>query len=244
MTDLPFKIAIPSRGRAKTIKKNPLYRTAYIVVRKEERDAYEAAGVPAENLVVCGPYVTISEKRQWILDNLWDKDEPFIVQIDDDFHGLVPMMRWQSVLITDPMDIAAVLWETFISANDSDCGMFGYLTDANILYRNCHAPVLLRSWVQSVVGFMDRSLSFDVRLSQSEDIEICLNSLIKKRILWVDYRWSFKRGRYGAPGGLTQTRVSGLTDDSDEIINDKYGKNTLKTGRSTSGAFRVKVKIG
>ena len=89
MSKLPFRIAIPSRARAEVIHRCPLWQTATIVVDDEnEKAEYVAAGVPVQNLVVCDPCANIGALRQWMLDNLWEKSDQCIVQMDDDFLGI------------------------------------------------------------------------------------------------------------------------------------------------------------
>ena len=245
--ELPFKIVVPSRARSKVIGDNPLYDYCHMVVDSDrERRAYEQEGVPPENIVVMPePPLNISVLRQWILDELWEPDEPFIVQIDDDFLGLRPTMGWRAKSVRNPVDIAAILWESYLSATDAQCGIFGYMADSNPSYRNCNTPIVLRRWVQGGFGILDRELQFDKRLYQSEDVDICLASLVRSRILWKDHRFDLKRKPHRMAGGIQRTRTTQTTQQSDRIVNEKWGSGTVEvTPSPDGGGFRMRVNIG
>ena len=222
--DLPFKIAIPSRGRAALIHENPLWQIAHVVVDDEdERDSYAAAGVPEENLVIADPCANISVLRQWIQDTLWEPDEPFIVQSDDDLTALKPLMRWRASLITSAADIAAILWESYISAADIGAGMFGYSIAVSRNRAESAAPVYLRRPVYVLVGICDRSLAYDEQFFVGEDTDLCHQSFVNSRVIWKDDRFGMTFRPHYQAGGISKTRTEQTYDRSIELLIRKWG---------------------
>ena len=247
MTDFPFKIAIPSRARGELILENPLLSIAHVVVdNQREYDSYVNAGVPEERLVsMRGECRNISQVRQWILDNLWSEDEPFIMQVDDDFVGMIPMMKWKAEVISNPADVAAIFWESYISASDIGAGVFGYCFTANPRTRASWIPVWLRSWVKDVTGVIDRSLKYDPSLFLAEDIDLCLQAQLRphQRILWKDDRFAPHVGKSWNYGGIAATRTEERRHDSYAMINKKYGRNTISEKFSTTTGHRINVSV-
>ena len=237
MSGLPFKIAIPSRGRANVISKNPLWQAAHVVIdNEEERDAYCKAGVPDSNLVICDPYLTVSAKRQWILDNLWDDSEPFIMQVDDDFIGFWPKMRWRRQMITAPDDLIAAFWESYISAADLGTGMFGYGRQrfwSRIIYSN--EPVRLRYWIACVTGIIDRTLRYDPELYMVEDVDISFASLARSRVTWLDNRFVIQNLPDKSPGGMTNTRTKDRFDLDTETVQKRWGIKNFRRVEEETG---------
>ena len=246
--DLPFKIAIPTRSRADSIHRNPLWQLGIaVVISGEEADAYIAAGMPKENVVVCGPYPNIATKRQWILDNLWEKDEPCIVQVDDDFLGLKPTMTWRSKLYEEPDDLAAIFWESSVSAIDAGAGIFGYMRNANPRLRNCNAPFTLRRWIHCAFGVCDRAVHFDPRLYESEDIDLSLLGLKLNRIIWKDNRFGMKYIPSRRAGGMAATITQDRGARSVSMINSKHGEEIVQIVRdaenSYNDGYQMKVNV-
>ena len=117
------------------------------------------------------------------------------------------------------------------------------MADTNPSYRNCDTPIVLRRWVQGVVGICDRDLHYDTRLFQSEDVDICLLSLKDKRILWKDHRFDVKRTPHRIAGGIQKTRTTQTAALSDEIVNKKWGDGTVKVEQALDGGYRMTVNI-
>ena len=124
MLDLPFKVVVPSHHRPEAILKNPLYPFAHIVVNDAEqvdqyREAAAKANVVPGNFHVCGELPSIAAVRNFMLQEVWDSaTEPFFVQMDDDFLAMLPMMHWRTSFVSDPRDVLAIFWETYIAASD------------------------------------------------------------------------------------------------------------------------------
>ena len=189
------------------------------------------AGIPPECLYVIPDQhrINISTIRQWILDTFWDDDEPFIMQVDDDFKGLKPLMRWSTAVISRPTDIVAVFWESYISAADAGAGIFGYAHVPDPQLRFSRIPVTLRTWLRAQMGILDRSLKYDPGFYVAEDIDICLASICKNRILWRDERWAPHADLSWTFAGIAATRTEKRRQDSYVRLNSKYGNGTITT---------------
>ena len=234
MFDLPFKIAIPSRNRALEILHNPLYGIAHVVVPDEDhvdeyRRAASHANITPGKFHVCGEHPSIAAKRDYILKEIWDPSEPFVFQVDDDFRAMRPTMHWRTVLVTNPEDIAAIFWETYISSSDAGSHVFGFAHKPDPKIRHAPTPVGLRGWVRGAVGISDRSLHYDDQLYLMEDLDICLASQAKDRIIWQDHRWVPHFGPSWAKGGIAHSRTEERRQQCYDRINQKYGPGTVKS---------------
>ena len=207
---LPFKIVIPSHGREDVIHKNPMLPWAHLVVRDEETAArYQAAiekagcGHPLA-YVVSGYQGVLANIRQWVQDNVWDTGaEPCVWHMDDDFYGMVPLMRMTREVVTAPYDLAALFWETYLTAAEMGAHLFGYSFHVNVMLRAVDRPVKLRGCIQQCYGVSDPELRFDGDLYEMEDIDLSLQAMLRDRIVYLDYRWLHHLGPMDAGGGNT-----------------------------------------
>src|SRR3990167_226401 len=79
-----MRVFIPSGNRENIISTNALFPQATIILHSEtDRKRYVAAGrLDPKRIVVSGQERNLSVQRNWILDNLVEKDE-WIVMADD-----------------------------------------------------------------------------------------------------------------------------------------------------------------
>ncbi len=248
MLDLPFKIVIPSHHRSKEILRNPLYPFAHVVVNDGKQvDEYRAAAarvsiVPGE-FHVCGELPSIAAVRNFMLREVWDpKAEPFFVQMDDDFWAMMPIMVWRSRRVSNPEDVAAIFWESYISSNDAGAKVFGYGHKPSPQHRNAHTPIILRGWIRAVTGISDPTLQYDEKFYLMEDLDIALASQAKNRIVWQDHRWAPVLGPNWAKGGIAHSRTEERHQQCYHRINQKYGPGTVKSraGKS-SNLFSLRI---
>jgi len=232
--NLPFKIVIPSHGRPQQITKNPLYPLAHVVVRDEVvvdsyREAARKAGVTPGPFHVTGQLPNISSIRQWILDNLYDEDEPFIFVSDDDLLYFRPMMVWRTVKVADPEDILAIIQSGYNAAVDAGAGIFGFSNNGSPMRRNAKDPWFFRTYLMGQVGIIDRSLYYDPRLYLMEDVDFALLSIARSKIVWSDARWYCHSAAQWSKGGMSASRTTERMAESRDIINRKYGPGTIRT---------------
>ena len=242
MPEPPFKVVIPSHHRPQEILKNPLYPLAHVVVNGGEqveqyREAAERANIAPGQFHVCGELPSIAAVRNFMLHEVWDSStEPFFIQMDDDFLAMMPMMHWRTSYVTNPEDITAIFWESYIASNDAGARVFGYAHKADPKTRNPSNPVGLRGWIRAVTGISDPSLHYDDQLYLMEDLDICLQSQAKDRIIWQDMRWAPVLGANWAKGGIAHTRTEARRLECYDRINARYGPGTVtpRAGRSFS----------
>ena len=136
-------------------------------------DEYRSAAarsntVPGE-FHVCGELPSIAAVRNFMLREVWDaKTEPFFVQMDDDFRAMRPMMVWRSRRVSNPEDVAAIFWESYISSNDAGAKVFGYGHKPSFQHR----------------GPPTRRLPFGAGFGLSLVSAILPSSTMKSSILW------------------------------------------------------------
>ena len=235
LDNLPFRMLTPSHGRPKMLLTNPLLPWVDLILNdSEQEDAYErtfeAAGVRPRSISLCGALPSIAAVRQWMNDNLDRPEDPFLMHIDDDFKGMKPMMRFDSVDIKDPHDIVAIFWESYISASDAGAGIFGWAHKPSPQHRAVWTPIGLRGWLRGIWGLIDREVRFDRRFYVMEDVDICLAQQVPHRIIWQDYRWGPMTSSWDY-AGIAHTRTDERRRAAVQLINDKYGNGTCVWGQ-------------
>ena len=71
-----------------------------------------------------------------------------------------------------------------------------------------HRPFSLNTWVGGVVGIVGRELRYDTSIRLRADIDFCLQSLLRDRIVVVGGRFSFIHTRFAGGGGNAANRSS------------------------------------
>jgi hypothetical protein len=252
---IKFKIVIPSKGRPSDVRKTALFPLAHIAVPARELEEYQSVkGVaPAAWVPVPDEVNSLSKTRQWILDELWSKDEEFVFQTDDDLIALVYMMSRTVRYYNDPEYIRAVIGHVGVCAVDSGAGLFGFATQPKPNERKANTPFVLRKWISAQgIGIVDRELEFDPALILKEDLEISLANLQKNRIAWVDDRWCFYSEHWKNMGGLVQVRTEGRELAAFNQIQDKYGQGIVKRqepmakkdNKLLKGAWSMSLNLG
>ncbi len=200
-----MKIVIPSRGRAGVIgaKALRLFPDAIVCVASDEAERYAAV---TANLLTHPPDVTgIGPLRQWILDNV---DDPTVVMVDDDVKYIVSQVGFHARRFDDPGTARAIVERLAILAGDAGARVFGFYQGGGPLnYSNCR-PFSFNHWVGGVVGVVGRELRYDTSLVLRADIDFCLQSLLRDRIIMLDCRYSFIHTRFAGAGGNAANRSS------------------------------------
>ena len=194
-----------------------------VCVAEAEREDYLQA-VPPGQLITHPNLPSIAPIRNWINENV---QEDCVVMIDDDFHGIVPLIGKQKVM-TDPEVIAQVIENAHRIAEDLDTGVFCWSRTRNSLLTQPEMfPMRFVAPISSSFGLRGtaRQRKFDVELSGREDLDFTMRTLLEDRILIADMRWHFDHGRiFSGKGGnvglITREHWERIT----QAIFDRWGK--------------------
>lgn len=215
-----MKIIIPSKNRSSIIgdKALRLFPDAVLCIGSDEVDAYSKL---SDNLLVHPPDLRgIGPLRQWVLDHV---DDPVVVMVDDDVTHVYSQVGFHKKRYEDAGTARALVERMAILAVDGGARVFGFNQAARPLaYSNCR-PFSLNTWVGGVVGIVGRELRYDTSLWLRADIDFCLQSLLRDRIVLVDGRFSFIHTRFGGGGGNASNRSSDRHEREIRYLRRKWG---------------------
>ena len=233
-----MKIVIPSRGRAGLIARKALrlFPDAVVCIGSDEVDAYAAL---TDNLLLHPPEVTgIGPLRQWVLDNV---EDPTVVMVDDDVKYVVSQVGFRSRRLDDADAARAIVERLAVLAQEAGARVFGFYQGGGPLnYSNCR-PFSFNHWVGGVVGVVGRELRYDTSLILRADIDFCLQSLLRDRIIMLDCRYSFIHTRFAGTGGNAANRSSQRHAEEIAYLRRKWGPY-LKVVQA-KGTTRLVVKV-
>ena len=215
---------IPSKGRADSIGRHTLalFPDATVYVDEAERDTY-AEVVNGANLETHPGLVGLTAIRNSLIDRQ-DKDE-VLVCVDDDIYQLRSVVGWLTRRFREPEVATQVLEQAAQCALDLGCGLFGFNQSPNPLYFKPTRPWRLDRWIGSLVGYCPGAgLRYDERFRLHGDIDLCLQSLLKHRVIWCDDRWSFYPGRLKNKGGSSHLRTAELELAELQLLKEKWGQ--------------------
>ncbi len=215
-----MKIVIPTKNRADIIgdKALRLFPDATLCVGAAEVDAYAPL---SDNLLVHpDDVVGIGPLRQWVLDHV---DDPCVVMVDDDVTHVYSQVGFHKLRIQDADTARCMVERMAILAADCGARVFGFNQAARPLAYANFRPFSLNTWVGGVVGIIGRELRYDTTLWLRADIDFCLQSLLRDRIVLVDGRYSFIHTRFGGSGGNAAQRSSERHEREIAYLRRKWG---------------------
>lgn len=233
-----MQIVIPSKGRAGVIgdKALRLFPDATLCVGDDEADAY---GRLSSNLLVHPANVVgIGPLRQWVLDHVAD---PCVVMVDDDVTHVYSQVGFHKKRIEDTDTARAIVERLAIMAQDAGVRIFGFQQAARPLTYANFRPFSLNTWVGGLVGIVGRELRYDTSLLLRADIDFCLQSLMRDRIVLVDGRYSFIHVRFAGSGGNARQRSSERHEQEIRYLRRKWGPYLDVV--QAKGTTRLVVKI-
>jgi hypothetical protein len=248
-----FKCVIPSLGRPQDIQSHPLLEYCHVVVVASQLGDYKhGSRKPLDYHVLPEGVTGLAATRNFILDELWAKDEDFVWMIDDDFQFMTYMMNRAPRKFVDPEYMLAVVDHVGTAAVDSGTGLFGFNLQQKPIERIPSRFIGLRGWLSAnAMGVIDRSLRFDPTFVVKGDIDMSLQCLFKHRFLWKDLRWHFHSQARLNRGGLVSSRTTESEQAAQNLLNAKWGANTLKrivvrgdNKKNNYGVDSVKLNIG
>jgi hypothetical protein len=233
-----MKIIIPTRNRADIIRDKALrlFPDAMLCIGEDETDAYAKV---SDNLLVHPPEVVgIGPLRQWVLDHV---EDPCVVMVDDDVTHVYSQVGFHKRRIEDADTARAIVERTAILAADAGVRVFGFNQAARPLSYANFRPLSLDTWVGGVVGIIGRELRYDTRLLLRADIDFCLQSLLRDRIVLVDGRYSFIHTRFAGGGGNAANRSSERHAHEIAYLRRKWGP--YLDVKQAKGTTRLVVKV-
>jgi len=251
---MKFKCVIPSLGRPEEIQSHPMLEKCHVVVAPDQLDDYKSGKRQPIAYHALEPTVKgLPATRNWILDNLWDKDEDFIWQIDDDLRHVTYMMTRAVRRITDPDYMVDVVAHVGRAAMDAGTGLFGFAQTPKPMWRVPSKFIDVRGWASDhQMGVIDRELRFDENMRTRSCVDISLQCLLKHRFLWKDLRWHFLCDIRTGKGGLVASRTTEREQQAFDYLEKKWGKGLLKRhvptkenkfNRTKFGAYSMSLSI-
>ncbi len=200
-----MKIIIPTKGRADTVadKSLRLFPDATLCVGGDEAAVYRKV---SNRLLIHPPEVVgIGPLRQWILDNVKDR---CVVMVDDDVKHVYSIVGFYKERFDDPDVAQAIVERSAILAMDAGVRVFGFNQAWDVRKYNPFKPFVLNGWTGGVIGIVGRELRYDTSLLLRADIDFCLQSLVRDRIVLIENRYSFVHDRFAGRGGNAAQRSS------------------------------------
>lgn len=220
-----LRVVIPSRKRVKLLRAGALRLFPYATVTVAESEATAYAPLFKDgvaNLVLHPDDVTgIGPIRQWVLDNF---DDEAILFVDDDVHKLVVLTGYHQMNITSPANALAIAENAAIIARTMGAPVFGFSQSWDVRKFTPTNPFLLNSWAGGVIGVIGRELRYDTGLLLRADIDFCLQALQRKRITFIDDRFSFVHRRWGMTGGNALHRSAERSLEEIDYLQRKWGE--------------------
>jgi hypothetical protein len=216
------KVVIPSRRRSDTIREHTLsvFPDAYVLVDEIEADDYEPV-VKSGRLLTHPSLTPLGPIQNWIIDNVSDPEGVAIV--DDDTISSWCMVGWSPRRL-DPKSTMVALRNAAQCAQDAGCGLFGWAANPNPIIYEPTRPLKLSRWLGKPLGFAPgHGLRFDERLTLMEDVDLCLQSLQKHRIIWCDARFATAGVALTNSGGSAHLRSDEAFARERAILKEKWG---------------------
>jgi hypothetical protein len=234
------QIVIPSKGRPAGIQMGALklFPDALVCVGEDEVHHYEVA---TKNLLVHPPDVLgIGPLRQWILDHV---EDPTVVMVDDDMHTVYAQTGFNKKRIEHPDTVRAIVERVAQCAKDAGARVFGFTQMGHPIDYRPMKPFGLNTWVGGLIGIHGRELRFDTTLKLRADIDYCLQSLVKDRIVWVDSRFCFIHQRFAGKGGNAINRSEERHRQEVEYLLRKWGPYLAVKQAKTTTKIQVRAAL-
>jgi hypothetical protein len=220
------KIVVPSRKRADTIAEHTLsvFPDAYVLVAEEEEKDYAKVSKIRQGHLLTHPNLpNLAAIYNHILDEILPLDDAVAICGDDtlQFHALI---GWAPRRIRDPQQAMSVVRNAAQCAKDAGAKLFGFGANPNpICYEPCR-PIKLSRWIGSPFGMLHGiDIRFDERLALMQDVDFCLQSLLKHRIIWCDSRFATTGIALNNAGGNAHLRSEAAYEKERRLLKQKWG---------------------
>lgn len=180
----------------------------------------------------------IGPLRQWIIDH---SDDSTVFMVDDDIYALYALVGVRARRITDPQAVRQVIENAAVCAEEAGARIFGFNQAWDVRKFNPFKPISFTGWVGGAVGVIGREPLYDTTLRLRADIDACLTSLLKHRIIYQDLRFSLAHRRFEGRGGNAVSRSTAAHERELEYLQRKWGAH-LKVRRAKT-AIRLIVSV-
>jgi hypothetical protein len=233
------KIIIPSSGRAQLAwqRTQKLFPSATVCVAESEAEEYAKTHkdvmVHPDDITGMGPI------RQWVLDNVKD---PIVFMADDDLQGMFALTGTSGYrAITDPGQILAIVENAARCAREAGACVFGFNQSSDPRNFRRNRPIVLTGWIGGAIGIIGRDLRYDTSLKLRADIDFCLQSLLKHRIIWQDARYTFEQEQFTGRGGTARNRSMERHEQEIAYLQRRWGTHMQVKRRKTTIQLTVNV---
>jgi hypothetical protein len=235
-----MRLVIPTKGRWQSVgsKSLKLFPDAWLCVGESEAQQYADATGHKQLMVHPDDVVGIGPIRNWVVEN---SPEETVVMLDDDIECIFDQTKYHRIKIVAPWHCMAVLERSAIASKDAGCKLFGYAQMATPLNYRPHKPFNFNTWMGGVVGVHGKATKWDNNLLLRADIDACLNSLLKDRILWSDGRYVFIHKRFTGQGGNNTNRTTQRHRVEIDHVKRKWGCYIQE--KHMKGTIRLIVKV-
>lgn len=235
-----MKFVVISRGRADSIanKTIRLIPDAVVCVSESERSEYQTALPGCSVVTHPDSVVGIGPIRNWVIKNLSDG---CCVILDDDISCVYDQSNVKKIRIEDPGHCMAILERTAIAAKDAGVRLFGFTQMARPLAYRPFQPIALSTWVGGVVGVIGTEPLWDENLLLRADIDACLKSLMRDRIVWVDSRYCWIHIRFEGKGGNNTLRSEDRHNAEIEKLRARWGRYLAV--KKEQGTIRLVIRV-
>jgi hypothetical protein len=232
------RIIIPSRGRSATLRQKALrlFPDATVCVHQQDVPAYRQI-LPADQLLV-HDVEGLGIIRQWILDHVEDET---VVMADDDISMLYSLAGVRARRLDDPQVAYDVLETTALCAKAAGARVFGF-NQGDIRKFLPQKPFVLSGWVGGLIGIIGRATRYDPVCKLHDDIDFCLQSLQRDRIIWQDQRFLFSHIRFAGAGGNAGSRSKAQHDSEIAYLRRKWGAHLTVSPAKTTVRLVVHVE--
>ena len=226
MSKLDYTIVVPSRKRSGNM---PIIRallpTAVVCVDAREVDDYSPY-IPPKQLLVHPPFDGFGRVMNWIQENV---ESPVLVEIDDDFQGVLMITGERHRHMTDPLDILAVIENGIRVTQDLELTTFCFARTNNyVALKPDLMPFRAVAPVCAVVGTMGaaRHRKYDTSLTGRADMDWTLRTLLEDRLVFCDTRFFFDCGTtFAGRGGSVGLIGPDAFEKTSVEIRRRWGKH-------------------
>jgi hypothetical protein len=234
-------VVIPSKGRSTTIRQHTLalFPQATVCIDEAEEAAYRRV-LPEDQLLLHPNGVhSLSMIRNFIFDHV---EAEVLLHAADDITGARCEVGWRPRMIRDPQTIAELIETTAQCCRDAGAFVFGFNQDYMTTHLAPMQPFKLNTWVGTVMGTLaGHGLRYDEEMPFHTDVDFCLQSLLKHRIVWCDTRFVFIARKATNVGGMASVRTAEAYRDAHRRLRAKWGQYVRIAAPPRHGKRRLRT---